>query len=79
MEIDRDLASNSKTIFVKFDSMISSDVLENRQLVASSITIENGAKNVVTEHKSGICMMKCRFSVSSNMGTEQRESLLQYR
>ena len=63
--------SNSKTIFVKSDYVISSivsPVLKNRKLVASSVTIENSVENITTEQKSRMCAMKCRSSASSNLG-----------
>ena len=64
--------SNSKTIFIKYDSMISSvvfsHILENRKLVTSSVAIENSAEIVVIEQKSGMCVMKCKSGARSNMG-----------
>ena len=65
--------SNSKIIFVKSDSMISSAiislVLKNKKLAASSVATENTAGSVATKHKSGMSLVNFRSGASFGLGS----------
>ena len=64
--------SNSKTIYVKSNSIISfiviSPILENKKLAASFVATENFIGSVMIEQKFEMSLVNCRFGVSSNMG-----------